>query len=444
MNHRLLVSTFAVLAACSNSNPSANDAGADAPANACAAPTGPGTTHADSIAADETWTAAGSPHLVTASIRVDTGVKLTIEPCAQVRLGASNHIEVDGTLVAEGTADRPITFDENDAQPWGYVEAFAPGTISLAYATLTGGGGDETNAYGALEARGDQTAPAQPVLKVSHVTVASSAAYGVSLRAGGAFTADSTSLDVHGSTKAPLRIDPRLATNVPAGSYTSNGLDAIVVETEAYGDVTLEDVTFHERGVPYQIGGETTVGTFVVGGGSTLATLTIDPGVTFRFVKGSGAVLHVDKGSTSAAATGALVAKGTATQPIVFTSAAASPAAGDWVGLDFGNVPSATDALDHVEVHYAGADPQANGFHCLPNGSVSTDEKAGMSIYGQPAASMITNGVFADIDGAGVNLAYQGTPVDFVTGSTFTNVTGCKVTTPKNANGTCPASSPCP
>jgi hypothetical protein len=434
------VCCLTLLAACSNSNP-VTDAGVDA-SNSCAAPTGAGTPHVDAIAANETWTAAGSPHLVTASIKVNAGVTLTIEPCATVKLGGSNHIEVDGTLVAEGTADKPITFAQNDAQPWGYVNVYAPGTISLAYATLTGGGGDETNAYGAIEARGDQTAPAQAILKVRNVTVASSAAYGVSIRAGGAFTADSSALVVTGSKKAPLRINPRLATTVPTGTYTGNGTDAIVVETEAYGDVNVEDVTFHDRGVPYQIGGEKTVGTFKVGGGSALSTLTIDPNVSFRFIKGG--VLHVDTGSTSSAATGALVAKGSATQPIVFTSAATPPAAGDWVGLDFGNVPSATDKLDHIEVHYAGADPQANGFHCMPNGTVSTNEDAAISIYGQPTAGMITNSLFADIAGAGINLAYKGTAVDFLTGNTFTNVTGCKVTTPKDLSGSCPTSSPCP
>ncbi len=435
----LLLAALA-LTACPDS--SSNDAG-----GGCPAVTGAGTPHTDNLSADETWTAAGSPHLVTSSIKVNAGATLTVEPCAEVRLGAGNHLEVDGKLIAEGTADKPITFKQNDANmPWGYLNVFAPGTISLANATLTGGGGDDTNSYGALEARGDQLMPAQEVLKVVNVTVVNSAAYGVSLRAGGAFTADSANLEIRGSAKAAMRINPRLASNIPAGTYTNNAVDSIVVETEAYGDVTLENVTFHDRGVPYQIGGDQTVGTFVVGGnaGSPLVKLTLEAGVVFKFIKAGGAVLHIDKGSTSNPATGALIAQGSATKPVVFTSNQQTPVAGDWVGLDFGNQPSNLNLLDHVEVHYAGGASQANGFHCAPTGGVSPSEDAAISIYGPPAAGMITNSTFADSAGAGINLAYSGTAVDFLTGNTFTNVAGCKVTTPKDANGNCPASSPCP
>ncbi len=427
-----------LLAACNNSNNTDGGAG-------CPAATGAGTTHTDNLSADETWTAAGSPHLVTSSIKVNSGVKLTIEPCAEVKLGPSNHIEVDGTLVAEGTADKPIKFNASDStMPWGYLNVFAPGTISLAFATLTNGGGDDTNSYGALEARGDQTMPAQPVLKVNTVTVVNSAAYGVSLRAGGAFTADSTGLEVRGSAKAPLRINPRLATNIPSGNYTNNALDAIVVETEAYGDITLEDVTFHDRGVPYQIGGDKTVGTFVIGTGPGSVTTTLEAGVNFKFIKAGGARLQIDKGSTANAAKGTLIAQGTAAKPVVFTSAAGAPAAGDWVGLEFGNVPTAGDKLDHVEVHFAGGASQANGFHCSPTGGVSANEDAAITFYGPPPAGAVSNSLIADSKGAGINLAYSGASVDLLTGNTFNNVAGCKLTTPKDATGSCPATSPCP
>ena len=48
-------------------------------------------------------------------------------------------------------------------------------------------------------------------------------------------------------------------------------------------------------------------------------TLTIEPGVTVKF--DSGKVLEVE---------GMLVARGTSSDKITFTSSAASPAAGDW------------------------------------------------------------------------------------------------------------------
>ena len=52
---------------------------------------------------------------------------------------------------------------------------------------------------------------------------------------------------------------------------------------------------------------------------SSDVTLTIDPGVTVKF--DSGKVMEVE---------GTLVARGTSTSTVTFTSSAASPAAGDW------------------------------------------------------------------------------------------------------------------
>lgn len=435
----LLSCCFVAIAACSagSGNP---DGG-----NACPAPTGAGTNHGDTISADETWTAAASPHIVTSAVKVATGATLTIEPCAVVKLKSGAGIEVDGHLTANGTATQPITFDAADAtQPWNSLRVFGPGTLTLAYATVNGGGSDTTNSYGLIEARGDQTAAAQPILKVDHVTVTGAAAYGVSLRSGGAFTADSQALTISGAKTAPLRIVPRLASNIPSGSYTGNMLDAIVVETEAYGDITLEDVTFHERGVPYVIGLDKTAGDLVVGTGSTLTTLTVEAGAVLKFKKPSGA-LHVDSGSSAQPAHGALVARGTAAKPVVFTSAAATPAAGDWLGIAFGNQPDSHDALDHVEIRYAGGPSQANSFHCMPpTGALSQNEDAALTVYGQPASAFLTNSLIADSAALGVNLAYHGTFVDFTPTNTFTGVASCKVSTPRASDGSCPSTVMCP
>ncbi|MDP6076553.1 MAG: right-handed parallel beta-helix repeat-containing protein [Acidimicrobiales bacterium] len=53
-------------------------------------------------------------------------------------------------------------------------------------------------------------------------------------------------------------------------------------------------------------------------------TLTIEPGVTVKFDSGLGLAIK-----------GTLIARGTATSTITFTSSAASPAAGDWVNILF-------------------------------------------------------------------------------------------------------------
>ncbi|RMG89943.1 MAG: right-handed parallel beta-helix repeat-containing protein, partial [Chloroflexi bacterium] len=84
------------------------------------------------------------------------------------------------------------------------------------------------------------------------------------------------------------------------------------------------------------------------------AILTIEPGVEVRFAAGK--ALQVN---------GGLVARGTSAAPIVFTSAAANPAPGDWVYIFFSD--SSVDAvldptdnyvsgsiLEHCEVRYGG------------------------------------------------------------------------------------------
>ncbi len=454
---RLLSSVLlvAALAACplseeSLDEPDASSPGLDASApvpdagSACPAP-GAGTRHDGAeIKTDTTWRAVDGPHLVTYTTRIAKGATLTLEPCTQVLFDGVHGLDVDGTLVARGSETRPITFARAKAgTAWSFLYS-SGGTIDLAWATLTGGGSAQSsNGVGAIEVRGDPALPRRAALRVQHVTVDGSEMHGVSLRGNAGFAADSTALTVRNAAKSAVRAAPHLAQDLPTGVYAGNGADEVLVIAE--GNL-LEDTTWRDRGVPYRVGDEAGNGKVLPIGSTALpavrAQLTLEAGVVVK-VTPTGRI-QLSKAGVPPVTTGALAAQGSATKPVVFTSAKPSPAAGDWVGIVLDHVPDPADKLDHVRIEYAGGASGANGFHCSLSSSPNEGDVGGLLVFGQPSQSFVTNSVFADLDGYGVDLAYSGTSVDFMAANTFERVAKCRQSTPRNSEGNCPATVVCP
>jgi hypothetical protein len=89
------------------------------------------TVPGQTIDGETTWTAAGSPYLVTGNITIaDTGT-LTIEPGVVVKFNSGRLVQVDGLLDVQATADQRVVFTSyRDDQYGGDSNADEIGTIS--------------------------------------------------------------------------------------------------------------------------------------------------------------------------------------------------------------------------------------------------------------------------------------------------------------------------
>jgi hypothetical protein len=76
-----------------------------------------GTIVNSNIYTNTTWTAAGSPYIVSTNLIVFEPAQLTIDPGVIVKVDRDLGIEIRGTLKAVGNLSEPITFTTNAANP---------------------------------------------------------------------------------------------------------------------------------------------------------------------------------------------------------------------------------------------------------------------------------------------------------------------------------------
>ncbi|MBX3192402.1 MAG: hypothetical protein KF819_35755 [Labilithrix sp.] len=413
--------------------------------SSCAPPTGAGTTHDTAPSIDETWTAAASPHVVSGSLSLPAGRTITIEPCAVVQMKSGASMIVEGKLLALGAEDKRIRFERGDANaPWKTIEARKGAELRFAYTLIDGGGkldGSSPTGVGALDIRGDQDSATQPILFVDSVVVRGSESLGILVREGGGFAPGSKDLAITAGASFPISIWGRAAGSLPSGSYGGNAVDEIILPAMGGRDDVKEDTKLANLGVPFRVGGPTGGKSLTVAGTGSVPLLTIAAGVKLRFDKD----VRLDIEANSDVAAGALRVEGAAGDPVVFESAAATPAAGDWVGIVIEGKPDARNSIAHAVIRYAGGASQISSFDCpSPLNSGFGNEGAIVIAGGQPGSAFVTNTTIESSAGDGIVRGWTGAPVDMLPTNTFTNVARCNQTYPKPQAGSCPDPAPCP
>ncbi|MCJ8503060.1 fibronectin type III domain-containing protein [Desulfatitalea alkaliphila] len=337
----------------------------------CTAGAGAETMVSGTIPADTTWTLDGSPYIVTGNITVQgtnsdgSVATLTIEPGVEVRFNSYRYFYVGGTsgapgaLIAQGTAAEPIRFTANSANPqpghWPGIQFRATthnATTRMEHCIV------EYAGWGGLNPVRIQNAA--PTLASCRFTDNSTydlyfsgavggSVYncifnnGIHLAGTGHVAFDNN--NINWNDEFPVRMPTdNVGTFVATTTFNNLGPNSALQVTGS----RLSRDSLWLATVPYAITNDLTIqGT---DGDDELTTLTLAPGVEVRF----NSYRYFYVGGTSGAP-GALIAQGTAAEPIRFTANSANPQPGHWPGIQFrATTHNATTRMEHCIVEYAG------------------------------------------------------------------------------------------
>src|SRR2546427_52659 len=177
-----------------------------------------------------------------------------------------------------------------------------------------------------------------PEILADSVVIENADGAGVKLTQGGRFAPGSRLIKITGTTGVPMYVSPGAIHTIPAGVYTGNQYDAIVL----WGTEVKESETWPNLGIPYATG----EGLFIQGAQNPV--LTLEPGVVLR-------TREVGQIWVGVAAPGGLRAMGTAAAPVRITGEAAPSSSGFWRGIYIGPQADPSTLLFYATVENAGA-----------------------------------------------------------------------------------------
>ncbi len=286
-------------------------------------------------------------NITTSGIHVYGGATLTINPGCLVKFDGDTALYIGyysaAILNAVGTSGNPITFTSSASTPapedW-YGIVFFNSTDDSAtimdYCTVEygGKGGYDSNIFC------DNASPT-----IQNCTIRHSDGYGIYCDNYSAPTLTNNTISNNGLFPI-AEFCNMLDSNVTGNTGSGNGTDAI----EVRGGSMTDSHTWVPQDFYFFVNEWTHV--------YNSATLTLQPGCLVKFYPGRG--LYI--GYYSAAA---LIAEGTSSKPITFTSNAATPAPGDWEGIVFFNsTDDSATIMDYCTVEYGGYASYDSNINC--------------------------------------------------------------------------------
>jgi len=314
------------------------------------------------IAGTSLWS-GNMPYAPTGVVTVASGGALTVAPGTIVKFPSNGpQLNVEGTLTADGTAAQPIIFtalsddtgldgvlgngDDQDANnngssngttgAWDAIRFLNGSTGALDNAQVRFGG---QNTEGSIVVAGQST-----TFNMSSGIVRNSLRNGVLItNANPVFTNVTFSGNSLDTNRAAARMDLASNPTFTGLTLTNNGVNGMHIESGTLaGDATWDDAE-----MPYRMFGDVTV---PVG-----ATLTI----------AAGQIIKSNLNENMIIVNGALIAAGTALNPIIYTGERDDTAGGDTTNNGAGTAfagdaggfrfnPGSTGTLEFVEVRYGG------------------------------------------------------------------------------------------
>ncbi len=296
-------------------------------------------------AGDYLWKKQSAPYKIEGTIRIGSentsGVNITVEAGTIFQFNSETYIDFAywddtyTTFIAVGTENDPIIFTSaspnKEAGDWKSLN-FYDGAIDCEFdfCVFEYGGGNDYHGMIYLH---------EAMVSITNSTIAHSASYGIMAHENGEFFNFHRNT-FHDNALYPISLYPNAVYSMGPENVFETGTSILVSDDKNL--TQSSEFTWLNQSIPYVIEGNMRVGS-VKG-----TILNINKGTVLKFL--DNAQIQIAYGSEN---TGKIISKGTADEPVVFTTNSASPAKGDWKGISLYNGSEGTK-LDNCLINYAG------------------------------------------------------------------------------------------